>query len=145
MKRIVLLLLLLSALAYSQNVAVWTHQAANTDAFKKGCPGNWPYVTKDLGSEKLPDDLQARGWKLMTKDELIAAKTALEAAKEQWNTEQEVEITAPKRDRDALIKQAKAELAIITDTQGSLTLAQLSNAVRSLARIQKAIIVDLGY
>ena len=134
-----------SLIAGAQNVAVLTHGAAGTDEFKRGCRGGWPYVAKDIGAAAIPADLLAQGWKQMTRVELEAAKAALADAKEQWNKAQETAAETPKRDRDALIRQAKADLTTIVDSSGTLTAAQLSNAVRSIARTLRAIIEDLGY
>ncbi len=142
---LITLALFASFISSAQNFAVWTHQAANTKAFRDGCPGEWPYVAQDIGEKTIPADLVARGWKQMTKAELEAVRTALAQAKEAWNLAQEAAATTPKRDRDALIRQAKADLTTIVDSSGTLTAAQLSNAVRTLARTLRALIEDLGY
>lgn len=85
MKKLVFFLWTLALSVGAQNVAVWTHQAANTKAYADGCPGDWPYVVQDLGPGSIPADLLARGWKQMTKAELAASKAALEPVKEAWN------------------------------------------------------------
>lgn len=145
MKKLILLSVLLwaSISVNSQNLAVWTHQAANTDAFKNGCPGGWPYAVKDIGNKNITADLLTHGWVQMTKTQLEAAKSSLANAKETWNGAQEIATVAPKRDREALIKQAKADLTTIIDSSGTLTAAQLSNAVRTLAKTLRAIIEDI--
>lgn len=145
MKKLLSLLCFVTLIASGQNVAVWTHQAANTEAFRKGCPGGWPYSVQDIGSASIPADLLARGWQQMTKVQLEATKTSLAAAKEAWNLAQETATATPKLDREALIKQAKADLTVIMDSSGTLTAAQLSNSVRAVARILRALIEDLGY
>lgn len=144
-KFLVLLFVSVSIVANAQNVAVWTHQAANTEAFRKGCPGGWPYSVQDIGASSIPADLLARGWKQMTRAELESAKAALADAKEQWNQAQEAAAATPKLDREALIRQAKADLTTIVESSGTLTAAQLSNSVRAMARILRALIEDLGY
>ena len=139
------LVLLTSCVASAQNVAVWTHEAAHTKAFQDGCPGGWPYVVKDMGKAPIPADLLAQGWQQMTKAQLDTVVKTLGPSKEAWNLAQEAAATTPKRDRDALIKQAKADLTTIVDSSGTLTAAQLSNSVRALARILRALVEDLGY
>jgi len=139
------LVLFASFIAGAQNVAVLTHGAAKTDEFKRGCPGGWPYAVKYIGAASIPADLLAQGWNQMTIAELEAARNTLAPAKEAWNLAQEAAATTPKRDRDALIRQAKSDLTAIVDSSGTLTAAQLSNSVRALARILRAIIEDLGY
>lgn len=140
-----ILLFSVALVAGAQNVAVWTHEAAQTKAFRDGCPGGWPYVVKDIGAASIPADLLAQGWQQMTKSQLETVRTTLAQAKETWNLAQEASATTPKRDRDALIKQAKADLTTIVDSSGTLTAAQLSNAVRTIARTLRALIEDLGY
>jgi len=137
--------LFVSLIAGAQNFAVLTHGAAGTDEFKRGCPGGWPYAVKDIGAASIPADLLSQGWQQMTKAQLDAVRTSLAGAKETWNLAQEAAATTPKRDRDALIRQAKADLTVIVDSSGTLTAAQLSNAVRTLARTLRALIEDLGY
>ena len=57
-----------------------------------------------------------------------------------YQAAQEAAATQPKRDRDAIIRQAVDDLALIRDSSGPLTLAQLSNAVRALAKVVIAMI-----
>jgi len=145
MKKLLSLLYFVTLIASGQNVAVLTHQAANTEAFRNGCPGGWPFVIKDIGVTSIPANLLSQGWQQMTKAQLEATKASLAAAKEAWNLAQETATAAPKLDKEALIKQAKADLTTIVDTSGTLTAAQLSNSVRAVARILRALIEDLGY
>lgn len=144
-KFLALLFVSVSIVAGAQNLAVLTHQAANTEAFRNGCPGGWPFGVVDIGASTIRSNLLAQGWKQMTRAELEAEKAALADAKDQWNQAQETAATTPKRDRDALIRQAKADLTTIVDSSGTLTAAQLSNSVRAMARILRALIEDLGY
>lgn len=111
----------------------------------QGIPPNWPTRVQSIGDATRLPDRYPDPWLLMSEKEVATLKAANEAAKEAWNSSKETEAAAPKRDRDALIRQAKADLTTIVDTTGALTAAQLSNAARATARILRALIEDLGY
>ncbi len=85
--KLIIAFLLLGATAFSQNVAVLTHGAANTEEFKAGCPSNWPSTVVDLGpSTNLPPTLQAtNGWRLLTAVALADMKATNAAAKDAFN------------------------------------------------------------
>lgn len=124
----------------AQNFAVLTHGAANTLEFISGCPSNWPVRIVDIGATtNLPNELSAP-WFVESAEDLRARMTTLSAEKEVWNQAQEAAATQPKRDREAAIKQAIIDLKSIRDSTGSLTAAQLSNAVRVIARALLALI-----
>jgi hypothetical protein len=110
-----------------------------------GMPTNWPVRIQPIGrAESLPSQFPPP-WRFATGAQVEQWKANHAAEIEAWNLAREAESTAPKRDRDALIKQAKADLTAIIDTSGTLTGAQLSNAVRSMARTLRALLEDLGY
>lgn len=146
MKLACLLIISVSISTFAQNVAVLTHGAANTPEFKRGCPGEFPWQYFQIGkATEVPRDLPSPPWIVETEAQLKARFQSLEAEKEAWNVAQENTSTQPKRDRDALIKQAKDELRLIRDSSGTLTGAQISNAVRSIARTLLAVIDELGH
>lgn len=60
-----------------------------------------------------------------------------------YQAAQESAATQPKRDREAAIAQAIQDLKTIRDSSGTLTAAQLSNAVRALAKAVVALIEEL--
>ena len=127
------------------NYATLTHGSANSPEFQRGCPGEWPARYIPIGnSAELPEEFPSPPWILETEEQLKQRMSSLEAEKEAWNAAREAEATAPKRDRDALIRQAKDELRLIRDSSGTLTGAQLSNAVRSISRTLLALLEELG-
>lgn len=105
-----------SFIASAQNFAVWTHQAANTKAFRDGCPGEWPYVAQDIGTKTIPADLVTRGWKQMTKAELDTVLKTLESAKEAWNKAQEDAPRIAAEQAKAAEDAAKAAKKVETDS-----------------------------
>lgn len=77
--------LLISLSCFAQNVAVLTHQAANSDEFKAGMPGGWPAAQPvDIGSSStLPVNLNAQ-WVVMSSVDYNAQLVALKPALDQW-------------------------------------------------------------
>mgnify|MGYP000901985407 CR=1 FL=1 len=138
------LIFFLSACAcLAQNFAVLTHGAANTPEFISGCPSNWPARIVDIGaSTNLPKELSAP-WLVESAADLKVRMETLASEKEAWNLLQESAATQPKRDRETAIKTALAELKLIRDSTGTLTGAQLSNAVRAISRILIVMIQEL--
>jgi len=135
-----ILFALLSTSAIAQNFAVLTHGAANTQEFISGCPSNWPARIIDIrSSTNLPKEL-TDPWFVESAAALKTRMTTLAAEKEAWNLSQESAATQPKRDRENAIKQAITDLRTIRDSTGTLTAAQLSNAVRVIARALLAVI-----
>lgn len=127
----------------AQNFAVLTHGDANTPEFISGCPSNWPARLVDIGAAtKLPKELSVP-WFVESAAALKERMETLAAAKEAWNKTQESAATQPKRDRETAIKTAIAELKLIRDSTGTLTGAQLSNAVRSISRVLIIMIHEL--
>jgi len=139
MKALLLAVFFIPVLAFGQSYYVL--KAKDDPEAKPGIPSEWPVKAAEVGSVKNP----GAPWVVMTKAEIEALRSANVAAKEVVNQAQETEAATPKRDRDALIKQAKADLTTIVDSSGTLTAAQLSNSVRAMARILRALIDDLGY
>jgi len=126
--------------AFAQNFAVLTHGSANTPEFQRGCPSNWPAKYIAIGkSSALPPELSAP-WIVETESQLKARMQSLASEKELWNTAQETAEAQPKRDREDALKQAITDLRAIRDSTGTLTAAQLSNAVRVIARALLAVI-----
>jgi len=60
-----------------------------------------------------------------------------------YQAAQEAASTQPKRDRETVIQNAIADLKLIRDSSGTLTAAQLSNAVRALAKAVVALIEEI--
>lgn len=126
-----------------QNFAVLTHGDANTPEFISGCPSNWPARLVDIGAAtNLPKELSVP-WFVESAEDLRARMTTLSAEKEAWNLAQESANTQPKRGRETAIKTAIAELKLIRDSTGTLTGAQLSNAVRAISRVLIVMIQEL--
>lgn len=84
--------------AIAQNVAVLTHQAANSERFQAGFPGGWPYSSPvDIGdSTNVPPQLGAN-LVVMSKAELEDQMTLLAPEVEAWNKAQEVKQDAPRK------------------------------------------------
>lgn len=142
--RTLILLICLSVSCLAQNVAVLTHGAANTPEFRNGCPSNWPARYFSIGkATEVPRELQSPPWIVETEAQLKARFESLAAEKEAWNVTQEAAATQPKRDRETVIQNAIADLKLIRDSSGSLTAAQLSNAVRAISKALVAIIEEI--
>lgn len=60
-----------------------------------------------------------------------------------YQAAQEAASTQPKRDRETAIAQAVQDLKTIRDSSGTLTGAQLSNAVRAISKALVALIEEL--
>lgn len=141
--KMLLLLFMFSVSALAQNFAVLTHGAANTPEFISGCPSNWPARIVDIGAAtNLPKELSAP-WLVESAADLKVRMETLAAAKEEWNLSQESAATQPKRARETAIKTAMAELKLIRDSTGTLTGAQLSNAVRAISRVLLVMLQEL--
>lgn len=138
-------LLLLSCLSVlAQNLVVLTHGAANTQEFQHGCPSNWPAKYFAIGkATEVPRELQSPPWIVETELQLKTRFESLAAEKEAWNVAQEAIATKAKRDRETDIRQAVAGLILIRDSSGTLTAAQLSNAVRAISKALVALIEEI--
>lgn len=134
--------LLLSGLcSFGQNFAVL--QAKDHPKPPAGIPADWPIQVQLIGAAtELPPQFPPP-WQFMTGAQLAQLKADNEAAKEQWNKAQEATSTKPARDRETEIRNAIADLKLIRDSPGTLTGAQLSNAVRALAKALVALIEEL--
>ncbi len=110
-----LLAVLIAIPALAQNVAVLTHEAANSEQFKQGCPGGWPYAWKEIGKDtKLPEGFEPT-WVVMTEVELKERLNTLTAAKESWNKAQE---EAPKIAEAAALEAKRTEtVAVISEIE----------------------------
>ena len=119
------------------------------DPASVGMPENWPVKIQPIGeATELPPEYRAP-WRFATQAQVEQWKSnhaaEIEVWDAAWNAAREAEATAPKRDREALIRQAKDELRLIRDSSGALSAANLSNAVRSIARTLLAVIEELGH
>lgn len=86
----VIVFLCLSATAIAQNFAVLTHGAANSIAFRNGCPSNWPSSYRAIGNAtNLPFGLHSPPWIIETEEQLNQRMTSLSGAIELWNKAQE--------------------------------------------------------
>lgn len=138
MIRTLLLISLSSVHCLAQNFAVLL--AKDDPASPVDHPTNWPVQVQPIGSAT---NLPARyppPWRFATKSQVDKWMSDHAAEKDAWNQAQEAAATQPKRDREAAIKQAIIDLKSIRDSTGSLTAAQLSNAVRVIARALLALI-----
>lgn len=115
--------------AYSQNVAVLTYEFADPKAILGGCPKDWPYSIKRIGeAAELPKELSAP-WKVVSETDLKAYMEANAAAKEAFNNREPEDITTRKQ----LIADIVQDLRTIRQSSGTLSAAQMSNALRRIA------------
>lgn len=125
----------------SQNFAVLlARDAASAPA---GYPTNWPVRVQPIGSlTNLPPQFPTP-WRFATKAQVDKWMSDHAAEMEAYQAAQEAAATQPKRDRETAIRQAVADLILIRDSSGTLTAAQLSNAVRALSKTVVALIEEL--
>ncbi len=125
----------------SQNVAVLL--ARDDASAPAGYPTNWPVRVQPIGSlTNLPPQFPPP-WRFATKAQVDKWMSDHAAEMEAYQAEQEAAATQPKRDRETAIRQAVADLKTIRDSSGSLTAAQLSNAVRAISKALVAIIEEI--
>jgi|GEM_PF-2823562 len=137
----IFLLMLTAVICCAENFAVLL---AKDDPASSGMPTNWPVRLQPIGAaEALPPQYQPP-WRFATGAQVEQWKSNHAAEIEAWHAAREAEAAAPKLNRDALIRQAKDELRLIRDSSGTLTAAQLSNAVRSISRTLLALLEELG-
>ena len=79
----------------------------------------------------------------MTQAQVDRWKTDHAAEMEAYQAAQESAATKPKRDRESAIQNAIADLKLIRDSSGTLTAAQLSNAVRAISKALVAFIEEI--
>jgi len=80
---------------------------------------------------------------VVTQAQVDRWKTDHAAEMAAYQAAQEAAATQPKRDRETAIQNAISDLKLIRDSTGPLTAAQLSNAVRALAKALVALIEEL--
>lgn len=108
-----------------------------------GYPTNWPSIIQPIGSlTNLPPQFPPP-WRFATGAQVEKWKTDHAAEMAAYQAAQEAAATQPKRDRETAIRKAVEDLILIRDSSGTLTAAQLSNAVRALAKALVALIEEL--
>lgn len=132
MKTTIVILLLSSLSLFAQNVAVLTHQAANSEKFQAGFPGGWPYARPvEIGTRtNLPPELSAP-WVVMTRAALDAQMASLQPAVDAWVPPDAPDVAA----RRQLIADIVTDLRAIRQSSGTLTGAQMSNALRRISTL----------
>ncbi|TXH16334.1 MAG: hypothetical protein E6R03_05645 [Hyphomicrobiaceae bacterium] len=137
----VFLLLLSGVCSFGQNFAVLL---AKDDATSQaGFPTNWPVRVQPIGNAtKLPENFPPP-WRFATQAQVERWKTDHASEMESYQAAKEAAATQPKRDREAVIRQAIDDLRTIRDSNGTLTALQLSNAVRAIAKALVAVIEEI--
>ena len=142
-KEIHLLLILFFSICgtFGQNCAVLL--ARDDPSSPVGFPTNWPVQVQPIGSATNLPPRYPPPWRLVTKAQV--ARWMSDHAEEMaaYQAAQEAAATQPKRDREIIIRQAIDNLKTIRDSNGMLTAAQLSNAVREVSKTLLAIIEEL--
>lgn len=143
--RAILTMYLASALvAFAQNVAVLTHEAARTDDFKAGCPGAWPYKIEKLGkSAELPAHLPS-DWVVMTEESLKDRMALLDADKADWNRSQEQKELAPAEAKKTESNAEIAELESVLKNWESADEKSRGEVLRKLLHLILQLLRDLG-
>ena len=140
MKTVLALLLGLSLTAFSQNFAVLL--AKDDPKTPVGYPTNWPVQVQPIGdARELPPKFQPP-WRFATQAQVDRWKSDHQEEMDAYRSAQESAATQPKRDREAVIRQAVDDLKTIRDSNGTLTALQLSNAVRAIAKALVAVIEE---
>lgn len=124
-----------------QNFAVLL--AKDDTSAPSGFPTNWPSQVQPIGNAK---ELPAKfppPWRFATEVQVQRWMADHTAEKAIWDAAQEAIATQPKRDRETAIAQAVQDLKTIRDSSGTLTTAQLSNAVRAISKALVALIEEL--
>lgn len=127
--------------ALAQNFAVLL--AKDDPKSPVGYPTNWPVQVQPIGSSTNLPARYPSPWRLVTQAQVDKWKADHAAEMEAYQAAQEAAATQPKRDRETVIRQAIDNLKLIRDSSGTLTAAQLSNAVRELAKTLLALIEEL--
>lgn len=137
----IFLLLLSGVCSFAQNFAVLL--AKDDATAPAGFPTNWPVRVQPIGSaSKLPESFPPP-WRFATQAQVERWKTDHAAEMDAYRAAQEAAATQPKRDREAVIRQAIDDLRTIRDSNGTLTALQLSNAVRAIAKALVAVIEEI--
>jgi len=141
MKTTILLVFLFCISASAQNFAVLL--AKDNPAAPAGMPTNWPSLIQPLfEATELPEPYKDP-WVFATKAQIEQWKTENASAMAAYLAAKDAAEAQPKRDRETAIKTALAELKLIRDSTGTLTGAQLSNAVRAISRVLIIMIHEL--
>ncbi len=134
-------ILLFGASANAQNFAVLL--AKDSPVAPSGFPTNWPVEVQPIGTAtSLPPQFPPP-WRFATKAQVEKWKADHAEEMAAYQVAQESAATKPKRDRETAIRQAVSDLILIRDSSGTLTAAQLSNAVRALSKTVVALIEEL--
>ena len=141
MKTILFLLFTISLSALGQNFAVLL--AKDDPSSQAGYPTNWPVQLQPIGDATNLPPRYPPPWRLVTQSQVDRWKADHAAEMEVYQAAQESAATKPKRDRESAIQNAIADLKLIRDSSGTLTAAQLSNAVRAISKALVALIEEL--
>lgn len=141
MKAFFVLVFVASFSVSAQNFAVL--QAKDDASAPVGFPTNWPVRVQPIGTAtNLPLEFPPP-WRFATKVQVDKWMSDHAEEMAAYQAAQESAATQPKRNRETAIRQAIADLIIIRDSSGTLTAAQLSNAVRALAKAVVALIEEI--
>lgn len=112
------------------------HKVSGSREFQSGIPGDWPQVEEEVPADrKLSAEELDQGFSLITPEEHQAIRTANRQAYNAWQASrlaQEEQGVSVKRTDTA---DALNQLIAIRDAPGDLTLRQVSNAVKLLAKV----------
>lgn len=125
-----------------QNFAVLL--AKDDTSAPSGFPTNWPSQVQPIGNAK---ELPAKfppPWRFATEVQVQRWMADHTAEKAIWDAAQEAIATQPKRDRQALVRLALAELKNLKTSTGPLTNDQRDRALRRFAEILEAIIEEMN-
>ena len=139
--RIFLLLLATCFCAQGQNFAVLL--AKDDPSSPVGYPTNWPVQVQPIGAATNLPPRYPPPWRLVTQAQVDRWKTDHAAEMAAYQAAQEAADAKPKRDRETAIQNAIADLKLIRDSSGTLTAAQLSNAVRAISKALVAFIEEI--
>lgn len=118
-----------------------SHRSANSAEFKAGAPGEWPREEIAVSPDhRLSPEEVAAGWVLLSDEEWQAIRATHRAAWDAWEANQKAADDSSLVVRRAEIADVVAVLQQTRDSSGTLTAAQLSGAVRALARAELWII-----
>jgi len=141
MKTFLVICFSISLSSFGQNFAVLL--AKDSLEAPAGFPTNWPVRVQPIGPlTNLPPQFPPP-WRFATKAQVDKWMSDHAAEMEAYQAAQESASTKPKRDRESAIQNAIADLKLIRDSSGTLTAAQLSNAVRALAKAVVALIEEI--
>ena len=141
MKTILFLLFTISFSALGQNFAVLL--ARDDPSSPVGYPTNWPVQVQPIGALTNLPPRYPPPWRLVTQAQVDRWKADHAAEMAAYQASQESADAKPKRDREAAIRKAVEDLILIRDSSGTLTAAQVSNALRALAKSVVALIEEL--